>query len=177
MSFLRDTRVAAVQAWLYKAAPAPEVAAEEWRTQGVALLTAGVAWDAVRVPYAPLGLVREDAPDTIRRRLGDLQVIGPVFADPYRPNLYVLVPPGTDRAWSSALAPAGVECLGGTPPYVRCVGVPRLDRVARPGPFWVTPPDSPDHLADPQQLYRTLHAHAREAAATKRQNSASRVTS
>ncbi len=154
----------AAEKWLYEAATVRETATQEWTTQGVALLTAGIMWDAVRVPYSPLGadLDRDTDPDTLRRRLHELQVCGPVFCDPYRPRLYVLVPPGTDRQWPRTLAPIGVECLGGTRPYVHYVGVPRLDRIAPPGTYWVTPPDGTRRHADPQHLYRVLHAWASE---------------
>lgn len=150
--------------WLYAAATSREVAASEWAGQGVALLTAGTMWDAVRVPYAVLdpNLERDTAP--ARRRLNELQLAGPVFCDPYRLYLYVLVPPSTDRQWPSTLAPAGVVCLGGTRSYIHHVGVPRLDRTAPPGPHWLTPPDGTGRLTDFQHLYQVLHARAGEVA-------------
>lgn len=94
-------RRAAAEAWLYRAATSQETAGREWATQGVALLAAGIVWDAVRVPHAALSadLERDTDPDMLRRRLHELQLAGPVFCDPYRPYLYVLVPPGTDRQW------------------------------------------------------------------------------
>lgn len=52
--------------------------------------------------------------------------------------------------------------MGGTQPYSHYVGVPRLDRGAPPGPYWVTPPDGTGRYADPQHLYQVLHARAAE---------------
>lgn len=153
-------RRAAAEGWLFRAATHQQTAAKEWNQQGIALLTAGIVWDAVRVPYTPLGadLERDADPDHLRRRLAELGVIGPVFCDPYRPFLYFLVPPGTDRVWPRDLAPAGVECMGGTQPYIHHVGVPRLDRTAPPGPYWLALPDDTGQLADPQHLYQVLNA-------------------
>ncbi|WP_330462113.1 hypothetical protein [Streptomyces sp. NBC_00775] len=156
-------RRAVAEAWLSQAATSREAAGMEWTEQGVALLTAGIVWDAVRLPYAPLGadLDRDADPDQLHRRLDELRVTGPVFCDPYRPHLYVLVPPGTDREWPRTLAPAGVECLGGTRPYIHHVGVPRLDLISPPGPYWVTLPDGTGHLTDPQHLFQVLRARGR----------------
>lgn len=161
----RGRRSAAAE-WLYLAAPSRETASVEWTRQGVALLTAGRAWDAVRVPYGPLGadLDRDAGPDQLRRRLAELKVTGPVFCDPYRPYLYVLVPPGTDREWGRTLEATGVECLGGTPPYIHHVGVPRLGLISPPGPYWVTPPDGSGHLTNPRYLFQVLRAGVEESA-------------
>jgi hypothetical protein len=142
-----------------------QAAAMEWTRQGVALLTAGITWDAVRVSYDVLapGFDRDTAADALRRRLDELELSGAIFCDPYRPCMYLMVPPGTDREWPRALAPEGVECLGGTRPYIHHVGVPRLDRATPPGPFWLMPPDSIGrrHL-DPRQLHQVLHECAAE---------------
>jgi hypothetical protein len=158
-------RRAAAEAWLYRAATSPHAAGMEWSQHGIALLTAGIEWDAVRLPYAPLGadLERDADPDQLRRRLHDLRVSGPVFCDPYRPFLYVLVPPGTDVEWPRTLTQLGVECLGGTRPYIHHVGVPRLDLVSPPGPYWLTLPGGTG-LTNPQRLYKVLYAGASEAA-------------
>lgn len=155
----------AAEAWLYKAAQVPETAAQDWSTHGVALLTAGVAWDAVRVqfPASDSTLQRDTDPDAMRRRLHELGLTGPVFCDPYRPYLYVLVPRGTDQQWPRTLTVAGVKCLGGTPPYIHHVAVPRLDKVSPPGPYWLAPPDGSGRFTDPQRLYEVLAARAVEA--------------
>ncbi|GAA2903874.1 hypothetical protein GCM10010524_39650 [Streptomyces mexicanus] len=157
-------RRAAAERWLYQAAPTPALAAAEWNLQGVALLQAGIAWDVVRVPYPLLGdLGRAVDPGVLRRLLHELGVDGPVFCDPYRPNLYVVVPQGTDAWWPSTLTAAGAECLGGTRPYIRHVGVPRLDRTEPPGPYWLTPPDAAVRLhTDVQHLCRVLRARLAE---------------
>ncbi|MEV6029056.1 hypothetical protein [Streptomyces sp. NPDC052036] len=155
-------RRAAVEAWLYRAATSRQTAAVEWTRQRIALLTAGIVWDAVRVPYPQLGadLERDAGPEQLRRRLYELQVAGPVFCDPYRPFLYVLMPPGTDREWPRTLTHMGVACLGGTRPYVHHLGVPRLDLISPPGPYWLSAPDGTGRLTDPQHLYQVLQAQA-----------------
>lgn len=157
--------------WLLRAAPDPALALEEWG-RGVAVLVAGQAWDAVRVPYAVLDSTfnRGTQPGELRACVARLGLDGPVFCDPYRPFLYFLVPPGTDRDWPrETLARARIECLGGTEPYVHHVGVPRVDRTERPGLFWLLPPDSgrprhvdAAHLVD--VLCERLGQAAREAA-------------
>ncbi|GHE80253.1 hypothetical protein GCM10014715_39560 [Streptomyces spiralis] len=159
-------RRAAAEAWLYRAATSRQVAGVEWADQGIALLTAGIVWDAVRLPYGPLGadLERDADPDQLGRRLHELQVAGPVFCDPYRPFLYFLVPPGTEQEWPRSLDRLGVACLGGTRPYVHHVGVPRLDRISPPGPYWLSVPDGTGQLVDPRHLYQVLQARADDAA-------------
>ncbi|WP_149824151.1 hypothetical protein [Streptomyces tailanensis] len=151
---------------MYQAAPSREVAAKDWTDHGVTLLKAGVVWDAVRVPYAILGqgLDRETAPDTLRWRMNELGLTGPAFCDPYRPYVYFLVPPETDQQWPRTLAPAGIECLGGTQPYIHHVGVPRLNRTAPPGLYWLLLPDNTIWHADPQRLEQVLCAQLAEAA-------------
>ncbi|MGW2445784.1 hypothetical protein [Streptomyces sp. NPDC001675] len=159
------THRAEAEQWMLQATDTPHTAAMEWTTHQVALLTAGRVWDAVRLPYVLLrpDFERDTRPEELRRRVAELQVEGAMFCDPYRPFLYVLVPPGTDRRWPDDLAPAGVECMGGTAPYIRHVGVPRLDLLAPPGLFWLVPPDSGGRrLADAQHLYEVLRACAPE---------------
>ncbi|MFI9616774.1 hypothetical protein ACIHCM_34710 [Streptomyces sp. NPDC052023] len=72
-------------------APHGNAAISEWRSShGVALLTAGVAWDAVPVPYAVLrpDFDRAITPQELAARLSDLKLAGLVFCDPYRPFVY-----------------------------------------------------------------------------------------
>lgn len=160
---------AAAQAWLLgvnaggrpsSSQGSPQMAMTEWTNHGVALLRAGITWDVVRVPYTVLDTDFDgDAePDALRRRLEELEVSGAVFCDPYRPFLYFMVPPGSDEKWPRDLASVGVECLGGTRPYIHHVGVPRMDRDKLPGPFWLLPPDNGTRrLVDPHLLYTALH--------------------
>ncbi|MFD0032561.1 hypothetical protein ACFVJK_30690 [Streptomyces sp. NPDC127172] len=159
----RRERQVAAHTWLLESAADRQTAATEWIMQGLALLTAGVTWDAVRVPCALLDpdFDRSTEPAVLRRRVEELDVAGPVFCDPYRPHLYFMVPPGTDRDWPQDLAPAGVECLGGTRPYIHHVGIPRPDRIAPPGPYWLTSPNSGArrHVVA-HRLYEVLHACA-----------------
>jgi hypothetical protein len=158
---------AAAQEWLYAAARHRHVAADEWQQHGFALLTAGIMWDAVRVPPRILdpSLETDSEPGRVRRLLHELKLFGPVFSDPYRPFLYFLVPPGTDRTWPRTFVKANVACLGGTPPYVHHVGVPRIDRIAPPCQFWMTPPDGTGRSVDPANLYRVLRTQADKARA------------
>lgn len=157
----RESRAAA-ETWLCQAADDVSMARNEWDEKGFALLRAGVIWDAVRLPFTVLGpgLDRGAKPGQLRQLLVRLALRGPVVCDPYRPYLYVLVPPGTDRDWEKAPPIPGVECLGGTPPFIRILGVPRIDRLEPPGQYWLTPPDPAGRLADPIHLYRVLRSHA-----------------
>ncbi|MFJ4806035.1 hypothetical protein [Streptomyces murinus] len=148
--------------WLLKAAKSQNDAVVEWTEQGVALLTAGREWDVVRAPYTALGPDLERCTDVqeLRRHAEELGG-GAVWCDRYRRCLYFLVPPGTDRGWPQDRHLAGVECLGGTPPYIHYVGVPRVDRIEPSGFFWLAPLDSASQvLADPRRLYEALLARA-----------------
>ncbi|GAA2732398.1 hypothetical protein [Streptomyces nogalater] len=161
-------RRVAAESWLLQAAPHKETAGIEWSQQAVALLTAGVTWDAVRVPYEVLDPAYnyDTEPLVLRRRLDELSVDGAVFCDPHRPCLYVMVPPGTDRLWpqDADVVKLGVDCLGGTLPYIRLVGVPRLDRTEPPGSYWLLPPDKAGRRhASAKNLYNALHACVRTA--------------
>ncbi|MER6386182.1 hypothetical protein [Streptomyces sp. NPDC001250] len=158
-----EARVRRAQAeqWMLQAAESCNTAGMEWTDQGVAVLTAGRVWDVVRAPYTVLSrdFDRGTDPQQLRRRVDALQVSGAVFCDSYRPFLYFLVPPGTDQHWPHDGGPAGVECLGGTRPYIHHIGVPRLDYISPPGLFWLVPPDNGGpRLTDPAHLYKVLHA-------------------
>ncbi|WP_143060391.1 hypothetical protein [Streptomyces misionensis] len=157
-------RRAAAERWLYEAAASPALTAGEWAMQGVALLTAGITWDAVRAPYTVLdpGFDRDTTPELLRHRLAELQLSAAAFSAYYRPHFYILVPPGTDRRWPHRDSPAGVECLGSARTYINHIGVPRLDRTTPPGPFWLIPPDHGRRLADPERLRAVLHACAEQ---------------
>jgi hypothetical protein len=160
------TRFQAAQQWLYAAAKDREAAVQEFRHLYVAVLTAGIMWDAVRVPCSALGpdLDYATGSEVLRGLLREWELSGPVFCDPRRPTLYFLVPPGTDRTWPADLAPLGVDCLGSATSYIHHVGVPRADRVALPGPHWLTPPDGTGRYVDPQRLYAVLAERAVERA-------------
>ncbi|MFJ8086225.1 hypothetical protein ACIQ6Y_37350 [Streptomyces sp. NPDC096205] len=158
---------AAAESWLLDAAPYQPTTEAEWASaHGVALLTAGVRCDAVRVPYNVLhpGFDGGTTPDALRHLLAGLGIVGPVFCDPYRPFAYFLVPPGTDRVWGRDLAAAGMECLGGTQPYVRHVGVPHLGRVSPPGAYWLHPLDGGSlWYVDAGRLHAVLQARVKDA--------------
>jgi hypothetical protein len=145
--------------WLLAAAPHQGTAGSEWSQYGVAVLTAGVAWDAVRVPYEALdrSFAHDTTPVALRTRLAALHVRSAVFCDPRRPWVYLLVLPGSDAHWPRDLTSAGVECLGGSRPCVHHIGVPCVDRVAPPGPYWLCLPDRVDRqCAEPAALYEVL---------------------
>jgi len=164
----REQRALA-EKWLLKAAEDRSVAAAEWYRQGTAVLRAGTMWDAVRVQLPALGpdLGHEATSDVLRRRIHELDLHGPVVCDSARRPmvLYFFVPPGTDRDWYKAVAIPGVECLGGTAPYIHRLGVPRLDRQEPPTQYWVTPPDGTGQLVAPGRLRSLLRSRADEAQA------------
>ncbi|MGY9065706.1 hypothetical protein [Streptomyces sp. CAS3] len=153
--------------WMLKAAESQEAVGREWRQRGVALMAAGIVWDVVRTPYSALGrgFDRCIDPRELRSQVQEMGV-GAVWCDPFRPFLYFMVPPGTDRHWPSDMSQAGLDCLGGTPPYTRHTGVPRLDRLSPPGHYWLVPPDyGGDVLADPVHLHKELRERAGELSA------------
>ncbi|MER6334085.1 hypothetical protein ABT298_33225 [Streptomyces sp. NPDC001034] len=161
------TRRTQATQWMLKAAQSQDTAGMEWTEHGVALLTAGRVWDVVRAPYAALGrgLDRCTDPQELRRQVTEAGA-GAVWCDPYRPCLYFLVPPGTDRHWPHDRRLAQVECMGGTRPYIHYIGVPRLDRSGPPGFFWLIPPDCDGQaLADPDLLYKALLARTSQSSA------------
>lgn len=153
--------------WLLRAAPDEQAARDEW-TRGVALLVAGRTWDAVRVPYGVLdpSLGLDTDPATLRACVARLRLVGPIFCDPYRPYVYFLVQAGTDAEWpAEEFAAVKVECLGGSEPYVRHVGVPPVARTERPGPFWLVPPDRVAYRhVDAAHLLDVLRERLRQAA-------------
>ncbi|MEW5356183.1 hypothetical protein [Streptomyces sp. 16-176A] len=159
-------RRAAAEDWLLRSARDRETAVAEWTAElGVAVLTAGISWDVVRMPYAVLdgSFGRDVAPGALLHRLEQLELEGAVFCDPFRPYLYVMVPAGTNAQWPRLPALPGVECLGRTGPCVQHVGVPRLDRTKPPGPYWLRPPDrTSGRYADPGRLLKFLRARAAE---------------
>ncbi|QKW30696.1 hypothetical protein HUT11_34710 [Streptomyces seoulensis] len=162
----RRGRRTAAEDWLLQSAEDRDTAVREWTAElGVAVLTAGITWDAVRLPYAVLdgSFGRDVTPGALRHRLEQLELAGAVFCDPFRPCLYVMVPAGTDAQWPRLPALPGVECLGRTGPCVQHVGVPRLDRTDPTGPYWLRPPDrTSGRYADPNRLLAFLHARAAE---------------
>jgi hypothetical protein len=161
-------RQESAQRWLLQAAPNEQVARGEWGS-GVALLVAGRTWDAVRVPYDVLDPSFDgDTPSaTLREYVTRLRLIGPSFCDPYRPYVYFLVRAGTDNEWPAEEFDAvKVECLGGTKPYVRHVGVPPVHCTDRPGLFWLVPPDRVAHRhVDAAHLLNVLRDRVRQRSA------------
>lgn len=157
-----SARRTAAEDWLLEAAPDRQIAAAEWAQHGVALLTAGQAWDAVRAPYTLLNPEsdRQTDPAELHRRWEELQVPGAVFCAYYRPHLYILVPPKTDRHWPHHDWPAEVEILGQGQTYIHRIGIPYPKRIQPPGPFWLVPPHSGHRLASPKRLHDALHARA-----------------
>ncbi|NUR01401.1 MAG: hypothetical protein HOY79_34200 [Streptomyces sp.] len=158
-------RRTAAESWLLAAAGDRERAATEWDRQGLALLTAGHRWDAVRIPPHLLNpaLDRHATPALLRYHLTEARLSGAVFCDPYRPFLYLLVPPGADDDWPRALTAAGAERLGSDHSHTCHVGVPRIDRDRPPGSYWLQPPDSGGRRhVDAARLRDVLHARVHQ---------------
>ncbi|RZU28304.1 hypothetical protein EV284_6470 [Streptomyces sp. BK022] len=157
--------------WLLRAADSQRVAEREWEPGhgGRTLLRAGKTFDVLRVTYRALGVRLPDRaggrplpvprPDLLGR-LAELGITGMVYRTDYRPYLYFLVPPGTDRTWPKPrLLRDQVECVGGSYADVHLVGVPSPLCTEGPHLHWVRPfgPGGPaEWLADPEHLHQVL---------------------
>ncbi|PKV77020.1 hypothetical protein [Streptomyces sp. TLI_146] len=136
----------AITDWLAASHDAPAQAHREFDA-GIALLRTGTRFEAIRLP-APVvhAAAGSEDPDTVAAFLATALPSGAVIHDAYGVGVwyYALVPPGTYTAWRTP----GVECLRpGT-----WLGVPRVERTARPGPYWALPPRAVGSLCAAQAV-------------------------
>lgn len=115
---------------------------------GSVMLSAGLVWDAVKVPSL-IGLPVAD-PDRMT------SVEGPSHHDPVGGNVYFLVPTGTCDTWTLD----STECLG-VATYL-CTPTPGIRDGRRP--YWLQEPEAPAFpLVDPAELREALVAAGAEA--------------
>ncbi|WP_414168749.1 hypothetical protein ACMATS_21455 [Streptoverticillium reticulum] len=141
--------------WLLSRETHPYLAREAWMRDTVAVLQAGLHFDAVLLPahvvHRLTGTSEMAAVERVFRVAG---IDGAVIVD--RPNrgYTVLVPPGTSTTWHVP----GIDCLGKDHPrgYVR---VPAPHRAEPPGAYWLlTPPDDSAGLCDVDALRKLIGA-------------------
>lgn len=108
---------------------------------GISIVAAGVHWDAVKV-------TRSFALEALEH----LPVHGAVAVDPTPagPYLYFLVPPRSTGGWDVPQSTALSETAH--------VALPPPDRVAPPGPYWLTPPGHRPGLTRTDALRVALEA-------------------
>ncbi|WP_371655423.1 MULTISPECIES: hypothetical protein [unclassified Streptomyces] len=132
----------AITGWLASAHAVPAQARREFDV-GVALLRTGAVFDAIRLP-APVvhAAAGSSMPEVVGAFLAEGLKGGAVIHDAYGVGVwyYALVPPRTYAHWRVP----GVECL--TPGT--WLGVPRLDLLSRPGPYWALPPRAVGNVCD-----------------------------
>lgn len=158
----QDVTERTITNWLARAHPNPGQAHTEWREHHIALLPLGRTFSVIRIPER---LVRASLDTTDLNRTASLladRLQGPVIRDsrPMGTPYYALI------QWHSGLVWDGDEdtpCLGDG----AYMGVPRLDRVTPPGPYWLVPPRDADDLCRPEMV-RALIREARAAVAEVR---------
>ncbi|MEV8626019.1 hypothetical protein [Streptomyces sp. NPDC051079] len=135
--------------WLADGHPDPDRVWEEWNDEhGVALLPAGVRWDAVSMPQGRMQAVVED--------MGPLAVDRcPILADLGSARAYVFVQPGT-AAWTGAFAEDSVNVIS---EGSWLVASRPLGRQSRAG-TWLVAPSATLRLASPEDLLASLRRTA-----------------
>lgn len=158
----------ACEEWLRSAHPTPSAAREEWDgADGVALLSLGTLFSAVRIPrWVVLSAIRleEACSHTLNQFLSEMLWGGPVICDQHAQRYYALVPADMPLRWHKASgdwARLGVEILG----HGTLLGVPRLPAEDQIGPppasYWAVPMRRPGEVCEPIGVARLIAAAAR----------------
>jgi hypothetical protein len=128
--------------WLAREHPVPSQAIAEWRTHGLAMLPMGGRLAAIRLPgdlvHAAAGSAGREQVSAFLAELLE----GPVLHDGRGIGTYYAL-----IAWHDGLAwnhEAEAPCLA----VGHYVGVPRVDCIAPPYPYWVVAPRHSDDLCD-----------------------------
>ncbi|MFF2023338.1 hypothetical protein ACFVW2_16250 [Streptomyces sp. NPDC058171] len=145
-------RELAVADWLLAAARDRNQARHEWATLGIALLTCGVIFSALRMPGDLVrAAARTDDDEGVATFLRHSLDGGPAIRDVYGDRYYVLAPVGAGRA---ATVRTGCPEYLGQDCYL---GVPEPSRTTPPGrAHWCVPMDVPVRLCAPQRLTATV---------------------
>lgn len=161
---MKTEDVRAVEHWLLTtAARDPDVAREEWKTEGLTLLQCGVHFVAIRVPlYVAEAAAGSTVPAEVDAYLTQALPGAPIIRCQLGQRLYVLCEPSTvKKDWSTP----GAEPLG----KGHQLAVPRPDLVEHPGralSYWAVPMPRPavlENAAAVSQL--VMHGRLRVAGA------------
>ncbi|GAA2464125.1 hypothetical protein GCM10010388_65490 [Streptomyces mauvecolor] len=121
------------------------------------MIPTGRAFDTVRLSAALVhAAAGGTSPETVADAFGRMLTEGAVIHDAYGTGVwyYALVPVGTCTRWQAPDA----TCLLADGTWI---GVPRLNRTTRPGPYWILPPQKPQDLCLPQAV-TDLIRHGRQ---------------
>ncbi|MEU2284298.1 hypothetical protein ABZ614_20550 [Streptomyces sp. NPDC013178] len=156
----RREQETAVRDWLLLAASDQDQAREEWQKWGIALLSCGELFAAIRIDsdviHAAAG---SHEPNQVKTYLAKALFSGPVFVDQRERRYYALVgaSAANRREWRDRRHP-GARCLG----HGSHLGVPRPELVDPDALFtyWCVPMDGPGTLCDPAAVSQLL-SHGR----------------
>ncbi|MFJ6355207.1 hypothetical protein ACIQKB_37830 [Streptomyces sp. NPDC092046] len=139
--------------WLADGHPRPDQVWGEWNDdRAVALLPAGVRWDAVVMPQARLQAVVEDMSPLVADRC-------PILADLNSARAYILVPPGTADTWGDVCTEGGISVTGEGSWLIASRPLGRQSRAAT----WLIAPGAVHRLANPAELLASLRRTAAPA--------------
>ncbi|MET9035295.1 hypothetical protein [Streptomyces mirabilis] len=150
-------RCAAVSSWLLTATEDRALGRKQWAEGGIALLSCGGVFSAIRIPGLMVWAVAgTDELTEVDVFLGRALDGGPVFMDLHSNLYYLLVPGSFSWRWNDRDFP-GVECLG----QDHFLGVPDIRlTVPRGRSYWCVPMNSPGELCnsgDAERFVRAAH--------------------
>jgi hypothetical protein len=151
---MHQERQLALSHWLLTATEDRDLARKQWAEGGIALLSTGGVFSALRVPADMVWAlaatdVLAEVDDFLRRTIN-----GPVFMDLHSHLYYFLVPASFAWRFNHRDYP-GVECRG----RGDFLGVPDVRlTIARGRSYWCVPMESPGELCAPQDVERFVRA-------------------
>ncbi|MER5904339.1 hypothetical protein ABT150_30270 [Streptomyces mirabilis] len=148
-------RCAAVSSWLLTATEDRTLGRKQWAEGGIALLSCGGVFSAIRIPGLMVWAVAgTDELTEVDVFLSQALDGGPVFMDLHSNLYYLLVPGSFSWRWNDRDFP-GVECLG----QDHFLGVPDIRlTVPRGRSYWCVPMNSPGELCNSGDAERFVGA-------------------
>ncbi|WP_200302213.1 hypothetical protein [Streptomyces adelaidensis] len=138
--------------WLARAHPHPDRARAEWSDRGVALLPMATRFSAVRLSSQLVhAAVGTHEPKALAEELA-FRLDGAVIHDSFSVGraYYALVHWHAGLVWDNNDNDA--QCLGAD----AYLGVPRIERVAPPGTYWLVPPQYEGDYCRPEAVRRLV---------------------